>query len=101
MKIDMAGEKKNEQPEPVAAGLKSDICTPLVEQEMAAKKDGIPSETTFSLTYSGDATSTIKGETGQQLVAEQGVYYPPTSCYYYYYPGRCWIGFVLINDIVN
>lgn len=67
----------------------------------AAKKDGIPSETTSSLTYSGDATSTVKGETGQQSVAEQGVYYPPTSCYYYYYPGRCWIESVFRNDIRN
>lgn len=52
----------------------------------ASGTDGTPSVLTSSIS-SGDATSSIKGETGQESVAEQGVYYPPTSCYDYYYPG--------------
>lgn len=80
----MAGDKKIAQAEPVAAGFKSDGCA-LSEQEVAARKDGIPIDATIP--FSGDAISTIKGETDQKPVAEQGVYYPPTSCYDYHYPG--------------
>uniref|UniRef100_A0A5B6ZBB6 YTH domain-containing family protein n=1 Tax=Davidia involucrata TaxID=16924 RepID=A0A5B6ZBB6_DAVIN len=82
----MACEKKIEEPEPVATGLKSDPCTKLAEQDVASGKDGIPSDSTSLVSSLGDATSSIKGETDHESVAEQGVYYPPTSCYNYYYP---------------
>ncbi|RVW75873.1 YTH domain-containing family protein 2 [Vitis vinifera] len=68
-------------------GLKSDTFTKLTKQDVVSGKDGIPSDSTSSLTSSGDATASVKGETDQESVAEQGVYYPPTSCYNYYYPG--------------
>uniref|UniRef100_A0A5B6ZAN3 YTH domain-containing family protein n=1 Tax=Davidia involucrata TaxID=16924 RepID=A0A5B6ZAN3_DAVIN len=83
----MACEKKIEEPEPVATGLKSDPCTKLAEQDVASGKDGIPSDSTSLVSSLGDATSSIKGETDHESIAEQGVYYPPTSCYNYYYPG--------------
>lgn len=52
----------------------------------ASGTDGTPSVLTSSISL-GDATSSIKVETGQESVAEQGVYHPPTSCYDHYYPG--------------
>ncbi|KAA8545466.1 hypothetical protein F0562_020250 [Nyssa sinensis] len=82
----MAYEKKIEEPEQVATGLKSAPCTKLAEQDVASGKDGAPSDSPFPISSSHDATSSIKGETDQESVAEQGVYYPPTSCYNYYYP---------------
>ncbi|XP_052194449.1 YTH domain-containing protein ECT1 [Diospyros lotus] len=77
----MAGEKEIEKSEAVAAELKSDT-SKLAEQTVASRKDG-----TSSISSSVGATSSINGETAQELVAEHDVHYPPTSCYDYYYPG--------------
>ncbi|KAA8536586.1 hypothetical protein F0562_029064 [Nyssa sinensis] len=83
----MACKKKIEKSELVAAELISDPNTKLNEQNTASRKDGIPSNSSPFISSPGDAPSTVKGETKQESVAEQGVYYPPTSCYNYYYPG--------------
>ncbi|XP_057503234.1 YTH domain-containing protein ECT1-like isoform X6 [Actinidia eriantha] len=82
----MAGEKKIETSDSVAAILKSAPFTKLVEQDVVSG-NGTPSILNSSMSSSGDATSGIKGETGQESAADQGVYYPPTSCYDYCYPG--------------
>lgn len=50
-------------------------------------KDGLPSEAVSSVSAGANAVSG-KGATDQPLTSEQGVYYPPTSCYDYYYPGK-------------
>ncbi|XP_062176582.1 YTH domain-containing protein ECT4 isoform X3 [Alnus glutinosa] len=83
----MAGEKKIEKPEPVATGLKPESVAELGEQEVASGKDGVPTDSTSSLSSLVDATSSSKGETDHGSVGEHGVYHPPTSCYNYYYPG--------------
>ncbi|XP_059653584.1 YTH domain-containing protein ECT4 isoform X2 [Cornus florida] len=83
----MAGEKKVEKSEHVAAGLKSDSCIQLADQDMASQKDGMQHDSTSSLSSSGNASSSMKGETNLESVAEQGVFNQPTSCYNYYYPG--------------
>ncbi|KAG5548628.1 hypothetical protein RHGRI_014096 [Rhododendron griersonianum] len=82
----MAGEKRIVKSEPVAAVLESEPSTKLVGQDVASGTDGTPSVLTSSISL-GDATSSIKVETGQESVAEQCVYHPPTSCYDHYYPG--------------
>ncbi|KAI8555013.1 hypothetical protein RHMOL_Rhmol05G0141200 [Rhododendron molle] len=82
----MAGEKRIGKSEPVVAVLESEPSTKLVRQDVASGTDGTPSVLTSSLSL-GDATSSIKVETDQESVAEQGVYHPPTSCYDHYYPG--------------
>jgi hypothetical protein len=53
----------------------------------ASGKDGVPTDSTSSLSSLVDATSSSKGETDHGSVGEHGVYHPPTSCYNYYYPG--------------
>ncbi|CAL5401719.1 unnamed protein product [Camellia sinensis] len=83
----MAGEKKIDKSEPVAAVLKSDPSTKVAGQDVASGKGGTPTVLSSSISSSGDAISSMKGETGQESVAEQGVYYPPTSYDNYYYPG--------------
>ncbi|GMY05064.1 YTH domain-containing protein ECT1 isoform X1 [Fagus crenata] len=83
----MAGEKKMEKPEPLAAGLTPESVTELGEQDVATGKDGIPSDSTSSMPSSMNATSGTKGETDHKSVGEHGVYHPPTSCYNYYFPG--------------
>ncbi|KAF8411985.1 hypothetical protein HHK36_004544 [Tetracentron sinense] len=84
----MAGEKKIEKPrEVVVTGLKSVPFAKLPEQNVASGKVGSPSDSTASIPSSGAATSSIKGETGQESVAEQDFQYPPTTCYGYYYAG--------------
>ncbi|KAL7002063.1 YTH domain-containing protein [Sarracenia purpurea var. burkii] len=84
----MDGEKKFEKPDPAAAVFKSEPRTKLDGQHVASGKDGTPSVlNSSSISSSGDATTSIKGEIGQKSVAEQGVYYPPTSYYDYHYPG--------------
>lgn len=50
-------------------------------------KDGIPSDSSSSISSLVDASSNAKGENDHESVGEQGVYHPPTSCYNYYYPG--------------
>ncbi|XP_043719644.1 YTH domain-containing protein ECT3 isoform X2 [Telopea speciosissima] len=82
----MAGEKKVEKTR-VEAEPKQVPLADLDGKEVASGKDGNPSDSTSSVSSSGDATSSIKGGTDQQPVADQGVYYPTTSCYGYYYPG--------------
>ncbi|KAK9286954.1 hypothetical protein L1049_015362 [Liquidambar formosana] len=67
----MAGEKKIEKSEPVDTGLKSDPYTVLADQEAASGKDGMPSDSTLSISSSGDGP-TIKDVTDQESVAEQG-----------------------------
>lgn len=93
----MAGEGKIENPELVSNGVKSDSFTKMAEQDVASGKDGLPSDSVSSISSSGDATSSFKVETDQESVAEQGVYYPPTSCYNYYYPGYNG-GFAQLDD---
>ncbi|CAH2068708.1 unnamed protein product [Thlaspi arvense] len=73
--------------EPVGAVLKPDLCAKLTEQDVASGNDGTSSVLTPSISPSLDANSSIKGESGKDSNAEQGVYYPSTSCYDYYYPG--------------
>ena len=51
-------------------GLKSDTFTKLTKQDVVSGKDGTPSDSTSSLSSSGDATANIKGETDQELVTE-------------------------------
>ena len=68
-------------------GLKSDTFTKLTKQDVVSGKDGTPSDSMPFLSSFGDAIVSVKDETDQESVAEQGVYYPPTSCYNYYYPG--------------
>ncbi|XP_042490112.1 YTH domain-containing protein ECT4-like isoform X2 [Macadamia integrifolia] len=82
----MAGEKKVEKTK-VKADSKHVPLADLDEKDVASGKDGNPSDSTSSVFSSGDATSSIKGGTEQQPVADQGVYYPTASCYGYYYPG--------------
>ncbi|PSS00290.1 YTH domain-containing family protein like [Actinidia chinensis var. chinensis] len=82
----MAGEKKIETSDSVAAVLNSEPFTRLVGQDVASGS-GTLSILNSSISSSGDASSGIKSETGQESVAEQGVYYPTTSCYDYCYPG--------------
>lgn len=85
----MAGDKNidtNNPAEPVATGLMSETVTKLTEQDMASKKGGVLSDSTPSMSSTGDATYSVKGETDQESVGEHGVYNPPTS-YNYYVPG--------------
>ena len=51
-------------------GLKSDTFTKLTKQDVVSGKDGTPSDSTSSLSSSGDATANIKGETDQESVTE-------------------------------
>ena len=51
-------------------GLKSDTFTKLTKQDVVPGKDGTPSDSTSSLSSSGDATANIKGETDQESVTE-------------------------------
>ncbi|KAE8007931.1 hypothetical protein FH972_004486 [Carpinus fangiana] len=83
----MVGEKKIEKPEPVAIGLKSESVAALGEQEVASGKDGVPANSTSSLSLLADATSSTKGETDHGSVGEHGVHHSPTSSYSYFYPG--------------
>ncbi|KAK1402388.1 YTH domain-containing protein [Heracleum sosnowskyi] len=59
--MDMPGEKKMEQSETVAAGLKSDVYTPIIEEEGAAGEKGMKSDTTSFLSYSEDVMPTVNG----------------------------------------
>eukprot|EP00268_Persea_americana_P006628 TRINITY_DN12388_c0_g1_i3.p1 TRINITY_DN12388_c0_g1~~TRINITY_DN12388_c0_g1_i3.p1 ORF type:complete len:602 (+),score=118.62 TRINITY_DN12388_c0_g1_i3:414-2219(+) len=56
---------------------------------MAASRDGNPSDATSCISYSGDASSSVRGSDFDQesLMAEQGSYYPESSYCGYYYPG--------------
>lgn len=81
----MAGEKKIENAEPVAAVLNSDAVTGLVNQEMASGKEGVSSDLTSKTTK--DVVSGKKGENNQAPVGEHGATYQPSSGYNYYYPG--------------
>lgn len=54
------------------------------EKAMVASDNGITSDSTSS---NQCAAPSIKGETGQELVAGQDVYNPPANYYNYYYPG--------------
>ncbi|KAI3448351.1 hypothetical protein Pfo_005016 [Paulownia fortunei] len=81
----MAGDKKMETSELSAPAMMSDSSIKLPEKDMG--KDGIPSDSILSVSTVGNATSGIKEAIDQPLASEQGVYYPPTSCYDYCYPG--------------
>ncbi|KAI3445584.1 hypothetical protein Pfo_002249 [Paulownia fortunei] len=73
--------------EPIAPSPISDSPLKLSEKDMLRMfqgKDGIPSDSTVSAV--GDAMSGAR-VVDQPSALEQGVYYPPTSCYDYYYPG--------------
>ena len=54
-------------------GLKSDTFTKLTKQDVVPGKDGTPSDSTSSLSSSGDATANIKGETDQESVTESTI----------------------------
>ena len=54
-------------------GLKSDTFTKLTKQDVVSGKDGTPSDSTSSLSSSGDATANIKGETDQESVTESTI----------------------------
>ncbi|KAH6805762.1 evolutionarily conserved C-terminal region 11 [Perilla frutescens var. frutescens] len=80
----MSGDKKIETSQLSAPATKSEPSIKLPEKDMG--KDGTPSESVPSVSAGGNVVSG-KGATDQPLTSEQGVYYPPTSCYDYYYPG--------------
>ncbi|KAL8540747.1 hypothetical protein ACS0TY_002103 [Phlomoides rotata] len=81
----MSSNKKVETPELSASALKSDSSINLPEKDMG--RDGIPKGSVPFVSAAGNAASGAKDALDQQLASEQGVYYPPTSCYDYYYPG--------------
>ncbi|KAL2904495.1 YTH domain-containing family protein 2 [Bienertia sinuspersici] len=76
----MVCEKPIEQCKGVDSG---SILSKPAEKAMVASENGITSDSTSS---NQCAASSIKGETGQESVAGQDVYNPP-SYYNYYYPG--------------
>ncbi|XP_010242050.1 PREDICTED: YTH domain-containing family protein 1 isoform X12 [Nelumbo nucifera] len=80
------GDKVEKSNDKVDTAMKPIPHANLGKKDQAPRKDGSLSNSTSSITSSGDATSSIKGEADQKPVADQG-YYPPTSCYGYYYPG--------------
>nr|XP_027108935.1 LOW QUALITY PROTEIN: YTH domain-containing protein ECT4 [Coffea arabica] len=83
----MAGERIIENSEQMVQGLKPDSAAVKPEKDMGSfKQKWISSDTASPLPTLGDVTTGLKGD-NQNLDAEQGVYYPPTSCYNYYYPG--------------
>ncbi|KAG8368852.1 hypothetical protein BUALT_Bualt15G0089800 [Buddleja alternifolia] len=80
----MSGEKNIETSGQMAPGPMSDSSLKLSEKNMG--KDGVASNSISSVSGANDAASGIN-VSDQPLAAEQGVYYPPTSCYDYYIPG--------------
>ncbi|KAL6545712.1 YT521-B-like domain [Orobanche gracilis] len=69
----------------VASGHISDSPLNLSEKDM--EKEGIPSNSISSTPAAGAAAMSGNKMVDQPSDLEQGVYYPPTSCYDYYYPG--------------
>ncbi|KVH93528.1 hypothetical protein Ccrd_004423 [Cynara cardunculus var. scolymus] len=82
----MPGDKQIVQSEPIASGLKSDARAKMDDQNPGSRKDGIVSG--VAPPFSGGAISSAKGGVANKTAAEQGVHYPPTSCYDYQYPGH-------------
>ncbi|KAI3805157.1 hypothetical protein L1987_27270 [Smallanthus sonchifolius] len=82
----MPGDKKITNPQPSAAGLKSDGCANFINQKVIAAKVGIPSD--IGLSYSENAVSSIIGGVGNMGVSEQSVHYPSSICYDHHYPGH-------------
>ncbi|CAL5442194.1 unnamed protein product [Camellia sinensis] len=60
----MAGEKKIDKSELVAAVLKSDPSTQVAGQDVASGKGGTPTVLSSSISSSGDAISSMKGYNG-------------------------------------
>ncbi|XP_058101045.1 YTH domain-containing protein ECT4-like isoform X2 [Magnolia sinica] len=86
----MATELKQQKPlEGVMKNLKIDRPSDVSHPTMVASKDGSPSDATSCISSSGDATGSVKESEvdHESLMAEQGVYYSPSSYYGYYYPG--------------
>ncbi|KAK2662177.1 hypothetical protein Ddye_000751 [Dipteronia dyeriana] len=83
----MAGEKNIKKDETMEEGLKSDPISKSAEHDVASGKDGIPSDSTPSMTSPVSATPSMKGEIEKESVGEHGAYNPPNGCYNYYYPG--------------
>ncbi|KAL6517775.1 YT521-B-like domain [Orobanche minor] len=69
----------------VASGPISDSPLSLSEKDM--EKEGIPSNSISSTPARGGGATSGNKMVDQPSTLEQGVYYPPTSCYDYYYPG--------------
>ncbi|XP_074379551.1 uncharacterized protein LOC141720812 [Apium graveolens] len=63
--MDMPREEQMEQSETVSAGLKSDLCTPKIEEDGAAGEKGMKSDTTSFLSYSEDVMPTVNGYNGK------------------------------------
>lgn len=82
----MPGDKKIVQSEPIASGLKSDARAKMDDQNLGSRKDVIASG--VPQPFSGVAISSAKGGVANKATADQGVHYPPTSCYDYQYPGH-------------
>ncbi|XP_077231572.1 evolutionarily conserved C-terminal region 11 isoform X2 [Tasmannia lanceolata] len=69
-------------------GLISNSLAKSALKDLASGIDGGPSDSTACISLSRDATNNVKGGgPNQELVAEKGIYHPPTSCYGYCYPG--------------
>lgn len=78
----MAGDKKTTNSHSSAAGLNSDACASLSNQNVIPRKVGIPSDITLS------SVSSVNGGVRNKGVAEQSVNYHPTMCYDHHYPGH-------------
>ncbi|KAI3525644.1 hypothetical protein L1887_04593 [Cichorium endivia] len=79
----MPGDKKIAQSDSLASGLKTDAHAN--NQNLGSRKDGVVSGVTPS--SSGVHISSTKDGVNK-ATTEQGVHYPPTSCYDYQYPGH-------------
>ncbi|XP_077251040.1 YTH domain-containing protein ECT2-like [Tasmannia lanceolata] len=86
----MATEIQSENPlEEMMKNLKVDPSSQVSDPNRVGLKDRSLSDATSCISSSGDAASSFKESDldHESLMADQGMYYPPSGYYGYYYPG--------------